>query len=366
MSWNDILGHQRPLELFRRAAKRGRLASTYFFVGPHGIGKKKFALKLAQSLLCEGSDTSQLEPCQSCPACQQVAALTHPDLLLVSKPKDKNEIPVELFMGDREHRGQEGLCRDIQLTPFRGGRKVAIIDDADHLNDEGRNCLLKTLEEPPLDSILILIGTSVYRQLPTIVSRSQIVRFEPLTNEQVEEILRRREFGDEEVPISQMAAWSHGSVQTALEFGNPDFFRMRQRLLGQLSLREPAEYGFFKELQKFIEDASPDAAQRRQVARAIADECIEFFATIIREAFVPDSQTSGSSAATNPTVKEFSIQTIANSRTDRLSLAKMAGNAIHRTETFKFHVSANANLPNILPSWLIDLGKIFREEYVAT
>ena len=76
---------------------------------------------------------------------------------------------------------REGLCHDIALKPFRGGRKIAIIDDADYLNQEGANCLLKTLEEPPEKSVIILIGTSQQRQLPTIRSRCQIVRFAPLS-----------------------------------------------------------------------------------------------------------------------------------------------------------------------------------------
>ena len=84
---------------------------------------------------------------------------------------------------------REGLCYDIALKPYSGRRKVAIIDDADYLNKEGANCLLKTLEEPPPKSLLILIGTSEQRQLPTIRSRCQIVRFQPLPEQDVAELL---------------------------------------------------------------------------------------------------------------------------------------------------------------------------------
>ena len=98
-------------------------------------------------------------------ACLQVDALTNPDLQIVSKPRDRNFIPVERFIGDREHRMSEGLCHDISLKPHYGGRKIAIIDDADFLNQEGANCLLKTLEEPPPKSLLILIGTSEQRAI---------------------------------------------------------------------------------------------------------------------------------------------------------------------------------------------------------
>jgi len=104
---------------------------------------------------------------------------THPDFYIVEKPADKSSIPLALFVGDDDHRMREGLCHDIGLKPFMGGRKVAIIDDADHLNEEGANCLLKTLEEPPPCSVLILIGTSADKQLPTIRSRCQTIRLVP-------------------------------------------------------------------------------------------------------------------------------------------------------------------------------------------
>ena len=145
MSWSEIIGHEAVVERFKRAAHKGRLVSTYLFVGPDGIGKRKFALKLAQSVLCEVNPEEQLEPCGSCPGCQQVAASTHPDLIQISKPEDKANIPVETFIGDRDHRMQVGLCHDISLKPFSGTRKVAIIDDSDALNQESANALLKTL-----------------------------------------------------------------------------------------------------------------------------------------------------------------------------------------------------------------------------
>jgi DNA polymerase-3 subunit delta' len=131
--WQDILGHTEIHARFLRSAAAGRLASTYLFVGPSGIGKRIFALQLARSLLCETVPETQLNACGACPACQQVDAGTHPDLDVVQKPADKSSIPLELLIGDEEHRMREGLCHNISLKPFRGGRKVAIVDDADYL-----------------------------------------------------------------------------------------------------------------------------------------------------------------------------------------------------------------------------------------
>src|SRR3954463_5281833 len=187
--WHGILGHDDVVDRFRRTLASGRLASTYLFVGPPGVGKRRFALELAHSLLCTGNDEASLEPCGQCESCRMFAEGSHPDLELIGLPADKSTLPIELFIGDREHRNQEGLCRRIALRPFFGRRKVAIIDDADHFGIASANCLLKTLEEPPPSALLILIGTSPSRQLPTIRSRSQIVRFQPLDVETVAKIL---------------------------------------------------------------------------------------------------------------------------------------------------------------------------------
>src|SRR6476660_3204784 len=184
-----LRGHDAIFDRFRRMIRAGRLASTFLFVGPPGIGKKSFALQLAQGLLCERRPEEKLDPCGECASCAQVLAGTHPDVILVAKPADKNFIPLELLIGDKEHRMRQGLCYDISLKPFSGRRRIAVIDDADFLNQEGANALLKTLEEPPPKSLLILIGTSEQRQLPTIRSRCQVVRFSPLAESDIADLL---------------------------------------------------------------------------------------------------------------------------------------------------------------------------------
>ncbi len=174
MAWQGILGHDEIAERFRHALAQDRLASTFLFVGPDGIGKRSFALRLAQTLLCETRDPALLDPCGHCTGCVQVLAGTHPDFLVVRRPTGKSFIPLGLLKGDEpDYPVRQSLLCSLAMRPFCGGRKVAIIDDADFLNVEGANCLLKTLEEPPPRSVLILIGTSADRQLPTIRSRAK-------------------------------------------------------------------------------------------------------------------------------------------------------------------------------------------------
>lgn len=234
-SWNELLGHERPKKWFEVALKQNRLASTFLFVGKDGIGKRTFAKLLAKSLFCKNSDHTTLRFCGHCEACVQVDASTHPDLIEIGKPADKSTIPVDLLIGPPEARMREGLCHDIRLKSFYGGRKVAILDDADTLQEEGANCLLKTLEEPPPGSVLILIGTSEQKQLPTIRSRCQIVRFRELMRSQVDSILQRilPQLPVEEV--SDLASCAEGSLSQALLLKDPELRQFRHQLYDRLA-----------------------------------------------------------------------------------------------------------------------------------
>src|SRR5262249_48840832 len=143
ISWHSVRGHDRVVEELRGALEQGRFPHALLFVGPQGIGKRTFAVTLAQALLCERSTEAALDPCERCPSCLQVKAGHPPDLLQVARPEDKHDLPIRVI---------RDLCIDLGLKPARGARKVAIVDDADDLNEEASNAFLKTLEEPPSGS----------------------------------------------------------------------------------------------------------------------------------------------------------------------------------------------------------------------
>lgn len=229
-----MLGHESAKDRFRRTLAHGRLASTYLFVGPEGVGKRTFAEWLAAALLCANRRDDSLDACGHCDSCRLSAAGTHPDLLRVCRPEGKTTLPVDLFIGPADKRNREGLCHDLALRPLVASRRVAIIDDADDFGVESANCLLKTLEEPPPGSLLILIGTSLARQLSTIRSRSQVVRFERLDDSQVAEILQREPRSIDAAEASRLAATANGSVSRALELAEGQLDRARQALLARL------------------------------------------------------------------------------------------------------------------------------------
>lgn len=281
--WQSIFGHDDTAEHFRQALRRNRLASTYLFVGPEGIGKKRFALALAKALLCQQtSQDDPLEPCGRCESCRLFDAGSHPDLDVVGLPKDKSTLPLELFIGDQEHRNQVGLCHRIALRPFLGGRKVAIIDDADYFSQESANCLLKTLEEPPSRSLLILIGTSPSKQLPTIRSRSQVVRFLPLPPESVAEILVQTGSVADHQDAVRLASYGEGSISRACELADPALWQFRAQLLHDLSSPAPNPVRLAKAIQTFVDDAGKEASERRDRLRTIVAFALELYRGVLR------------------------------------------------------------------------------------
>ena len=360
MSWDEILGHESALERFQRSVDRGRLASTYLFVGPEGIGKRSFALKLAQSLLCEQNPETKLKLCGTCPSCQQIRAKSHPDLILISKPKDKAFIPVETFIGDKEHRRQQGLCHEIGLKPFAGGRKIAIIDDADFLNQEGANSLLKTLEEPPPNSLLILIGTSQHRQLSTIVSRSQVVRFNPLSNQQVLSVLQRTNLLESEgVPAEKLAQCSGGSVATAVRLSDPETLEFRRSFFSQLATGDPGQDDFAAAVNSFVDAGGKDAARKRMRLVMVGDFAITFYRQFYR-------QLLGESAEDSQLVDcvEDGISPWRDGDVD--SGTMIASQCIERTVEMQTQVVRNAGAANVVDAWLRDLGRINRNQFATT
>src|SRR5262245_11139447 len=277
MTWQTIRGHDRVIEKFRRALSKGRLASTFLFVGPPGIGKRTFALKLAQGLLCERVPEEQLDPCGECPSCHQVTSLNHPDVEVIKKPAEKAFIPLELLIGDAEHRMREGLCYNIALKPYSGRRKVAIVDDADYLNKEGANCLLKTLEEPPPDSLLILIGTSEQRQLPTIRSRCQIVRFGSLAESDVAELLIQQGISHDPNVAKLAAGHGQGSLERSALWCDASLLEFRRELLETLSRPEIELQATAKRIGQFVDEAGKESAAKRQRMRLVVSLAEEFY-----------------------------------------------------------------------------------------
>jgi len=282
MSWLNVHGHDDVVGWFRAAITRDKLASTFLFVGPPGIGKRTFAMQLARTLLCDRSPARRMAPCGECSSCVQITSGTHPDLLWVSKPADRATIPLELLIGPDNHRMSKGLCHDIGLKPFQSSRRVAIIDDADYLNVEGANALLKTLEEPPRRSVIILISSSAESQLPTIRSRSQIIRFQPPPSTVVADLLLEQGIVSDRAEAERLAGNSDGSLARAVELNDAELWTMRSRLLIELAKSRLASVPLASTLMEFVSEAGAAAPPRRARARQVIGFAIEFYRQALR------------------------------------------------------------------------------------
>jgi DNA polymerase III delta' subunit len=207
MPFADVIGHRAQIDFLRRVAAGGRLAHSLLLAGPPGIGKRRVADAFAAMLLCEekGEDA-----CGHCDSCRQFAAGSHPDLIVVTLPKDKREIPIE--------KARE-LNQFLRLQPLRGGRKIAIVDDAHLMNLAAQNALLKGLEEPPPGSLAILVAHNADALLPTIRSRCQRLLFAALPEAEVAEVLEQRA-GLPQAEARTLAQHADGSPGRALRQRN--------------------------------------------------------------------------------------------------------------------------------------------------
>lgn len=205
MTARSIRGHAAAHALLERACTLDRVAHAYAFVGPPGIGKKLTALAFAQTLLCSTpvSGERRLGGCGSCSACRRVDTGTHPDCHLIAP--DGQTIKIEQI---RE------LGRLAALRPHEGPRKIFIVDEAERMPLLTANALLKTLEEPPDRTVLILILSQTKALPATVLSRCQLVRFAPLGEADAVAILRER--GVDEVSARFLARACQGRVGVAL------------------------------------------------------------------------------------------------------------------------------------------------------
>ncbi|MFN7875430.1 MAG: ATP-binding protein [Pirellula sp.] len=281
MDWKSLLGHDRQRIWFQNAVTNQRLASTFLFVGPNAIGKRTFAKLLAQTLLCTSSNPSDFQPCGRCETCVQLHAGTHPDLIEIAKKPDKTALSIDQFIGDDEHRMREGLCYEIRMKPYSNRRKIAIIDDADTIGDEGANSLLKTLEEPPPGAVIILISTSLQRQLPTIRSRCQVVRFQPLSPDHLATLALRNQLVSDPEQADKIAKHAHGSLAEFSVYADEALRDFQQEMKTQLTYRPMDFVKFAKAVQGNMESVGTESQPRRERLKLLIDFAQQHFRDVM-------------------------------------------------------------------------------------
>jgi DNA polymerase-3 subunit delta' len=219
ITFAGVLGHERIKALLQDALRRSRLPGALLFTGPDGVGKKSLALAAARALLC---DSRSGEACDACPPCHRSAKGLHPDLFLLEP--EGTSIKIERV---------RDLVREIGARPFEGPARAFVVDGAHLLTEQAQNALLKSLEEPPATSHVMLVTSAAQALLTTIRSRCQTLRLGGLPASVVESYLRDRQgLAAEEARLR--AALADGSLSAALAFEAGTYHELRDGLLSLL------------------------------------------------------------------------------------------------------------------------------------
>jgi DNA polymerase III subunit delta' len=279
MPWSDVVGHDAVLQKLLSAHARGRLGHAFLFVGPTGVGKRRFAYEFAAALLCERSP-GPLSACGHCQACVQIFANTHPDVVTVRTPEDKHELPVEVV---------RGLCRQMAMRPSRGSRMIGIVEDADDFNEESANCFLKTLEEPAPGSVLMLLATGSEKQLPTILSRTQMLRFLPLSQADMTTVLHKNGITNPAV-LERGIRLGQGCPGQALALSDADLWSFRTAFLENLTSARPDPVALTKLMMESIDKAGKDSSLQRARSSFVLQLVVDFLRTALRTGVTEDAE----------------------------------------------------------------------------
>ncbi len=266
---SNFIGNMRAVEILRRAIQQDRLPHAMIFAGPAGIGKCTLALLIAQRLNCLSPVGD--EACDHCPACNRIRAVIesrylkcqslksggfcgscpncltktkcHPDIKLIEPEKSTIGI------------GQvREMISEVMFQPFEARFRVVILDPAEQMRAEAHNSLLKTLEEPPSRTIIILVTTNPYMLLETIRSRSRLLQFGEISQEKIAQRLVGEGKTSDEARLA--AALSGGSLATAMSFDTNEYREMRKKAIHfvDLILRR----GRFSEASEIAADVAKD------------------------------------------------------------------------------------------------------------
>ena len=219
--FDDIIGQETVVNHLKTAIAESNPSHAYIICGDDGAGKKLIADRFAAGLLCDGDPEAE-KPCGSCIACMQTGSGNHPDIIYVTHEK-KN-----ITVGDIRTQ----VVGDISVKPYSGPFKIYIIADADKMNEEAQNALLKTLEEPPEYAVILLLAQNTGAFLQTILSRCVTLRILPLDNAVIRDyLIKKLEIPDYYAKLC--AAFSNGSIGRAVKYAaSEQFSEAREKVLG--------------------------------------------------------------------------------------------------------------------------------------
>jgi len=234
MSFTKLIGNERNKLILQRLLERGSIASTLIFAGPEGVGKRQFALTMAKAANCQLAPAGRfaIDSCDKCSVCRRIDEAAYGDVVTVEP--DGQSIKIAQT---------RALTLEVYYRPREGRQRVFIIDEADRLRDEAANSILKTLEEPPPTSTIILLTARPDALLPTIRSRAQRLTFIPLPVAEMEKYLKAnypRPAGETEL----LARLTEGRIGQATAFDLSVYRQERRAMLSMIELMASGDEPF--------------------------------------------------------------------------------------------------------------------------
>lgn len=227
MSWDDIIGQDVAKRQLQTHLASGRVANGYLLAGPDGVGKRRLALEMAKSLNCTAEG---IQPCDACRTCTQIVKGIHPDVHVLSPGGASEQIRIDAI---------RHLLGRLALAPFNAHFQVAVIEGAERLTEEAANSVLKALEEPSIHSRFLLTTARLSDCLPTIVSRCQLIRCQPLPAELITKLVASQQpaVGTSAAAVARL---SGGSASQALALAGR--WESSQQLHARFASEQPADW----------------------------------------------------------------------------------------------------------------------------
>jgi len=247
--FKDIKGQAQAIKILQKEIATSSISGAYLFAGPSGVGKTLTALTFAKALNCK---KEEMDSCDECSSCRKIDHQNHPDVRIIAPENDS--IKIEQI---------RNLKKESSYKLYEGRKKVWIIDEADKFGLAAANSILKILEEPPPQTVLILISQTKEELLPTILSRCEVIRFFPLPLQEIEKIIAQQlPQGSDKIHI--LAKLARGRVKEALHLTKKEnTLKIREELLNALPKNMNLEEIFKlaaqcanykdKELQRFFD-----------------------------------------------------------------------------------------------------------------
>ena len=338
MSFKSILGQSQPKKILTNALQNGSVSHSYLFYGPDSVGKKKLAIALAKALNCKGVDP--LDACNECESCLKIERRIHPDFFYLE--------PIKSTPASREAVIKVEVIRELQkklaFMPYEGKKKVVVIDSVDLMNLQAMNSFLKTLEEPPSSTLLLLISANPNKLLPTLLSRCQGIQFHRLSSQDIRSIIQSqsREEGETltESEIDFRVHRSQGSVNIALAEDIEKTEHLREQLL------EVLEKVSFDRMDIIFNFAKVWAKQTEEIQTVLNE-----FLGLIRDLALYRSGCSQSDIQN----MDLSVRMIPIAKAQSLKTWIDRFNAVHNTQ---LALSGNANTQLFLENMLIEFCEV--------